>query len=59
MNLLGELKAVSIEAPDLEFEPSGWEWRAAALSELVNTLHQRVAALRGELTQSGPYGDAS
>jgi hypothetical protein len=59
MNLLGELTAVSIEAPDLDFEPEGWVWRAEALTDLVNALHQRIATLQMALSRTGPAGATS
>lgn len=46
MNLHGELTAVAIEPPDLDYEPQGWDWRAEALTELVNSLSERVASIR-------------
>ncbi len=59
MNLLGELTAVSIQAPDLDFEPEGWVWRAEALTDLVNALHQRITALQVELSRTAPDGASS
>ncbi|WP_335989930.1 hypothetical protein [Glycomyces sp. MUSA5-2] len=51
MNLLGDLTAVDIDAPDLDFEPDGWQWRSAALSELIGSLHQRVDQIQAALAR--------
>ena len=59
MNLLGELTAVSIEAPDPDFEPEGWVWRSEALTDLINALHQQIAVLQAKLSLISPVRAAS
>jgi hypothetical protein len=54
MNLLGDLTAVDIDTPDLDFEPEGWTWRSTALTDLIGSLHNRVHQIQTALADPEP-----